>query len=131
MASLYIYKLKLNAKLQEKTLARSDMPIHHVPTVSCVNLRSQSFVFNVLISCHGQFEETKKSSLRMLKLSKLINSNAGYQNPRGMRFLRAGQLYFNNGVFSCAMVLLIIFLSKTRINFICGNTRYVYVTEFK
>ena len=42
MASFYIYKLKINAKLQEKTL-----PLN-VPTVSCVNLRSQNFVFNVL-----------------------------------------------------------------------------------
>ena len=33
MASLYIYKLKINAKLQEKALARWDMLIHHVPTV--------------------------------------------------------------------------------------------------
>ena len=39
MASLYIYKLKINAKLQEKTFARWDMSIHHVPTVSCVNLK--------------------------------------------------------------------------------------------
>ena len=65
MAFLYIYMLKINAKLQEKTLARSDMSIHHVPAVSCVNLRSQSFVFNVLISCHGRFKATKKSNLRM------------------------------------------------------------------
>ena len=43
MASLYIYKLKINAKLQEKTFARWDMSIHYVPTVSCVNVRSQSF----------------------------------------------------------------------------------------
>ena len=60
-----IYKLKINVKLQEKTLARWDLSIYHVPTVSCVNLRSQSFVFNVLISCHGRFEPTKKLSLRM------------------------------------------------------------------
>ena len=40
MASLYIYKLKINGKLQEKTLARWDMLIYHVPTVSCVNLQS-------------------------------------------------------------------------------------------
>ena len=55
MASLYIYNLKINAKLQEKTLARWDMSIHHLPTVSSTNLRSQSFVFNVLISCYGRF----------------------------------------------------------------------------
>ena len=60
MTSLYIYKLNINTKLQEKTLGRLDMSIHHVPTVSCVNLRSQSFAFNVLISCHGRFKAIKK-----------------------------------------------------------------------
>ena len=65
MASLYIYKLETNAKLQEKTLARWDMSVHHVPTVSCVNLQSQSFVFNVLINYHGRFKVTKKSSMCM------------------------------------------------------------------
>ena len=64
-ASLYIYNLKINAKLQEKTLARWDMSIHHVSTVSCVSLRSQRFVFNVLISCHDRFKATKKSSLHL------------------------------------------------------------------
>ena len=47
-----------------------------------------------------------------------------------MRFLQAGRLHFNHDIFSCAMVLLIIFLSKTRINFIYVNITYVYVTEF-
>ena len=75
------------------------MPINHVPTISCVNLRNQ-------------------------------NLSVRYQNPRDMRFLRAGRLYFNNDVFSCAMVLLIIFLSKTRINFNYVNITYVHVTEF-
>ena len=65
MASSYIYKLKINAKLQERTLARWDISIHHVPTVSCVNLQTQSFVFIILISCHGRFKATKKSSPRM------------------------------------------------------------------
>ena len=31
MYFLYIYKLKINVKLQEKTLAKWDMSIHHVP----------------------------------------------------------------------------------------------------
>ena len=44
MASWYIYKLKINAKLQERTLARWDISIHHVPTVSCVNLQTH-FLF--------------------------------------------------------------------------------------
>ena len=65
MASLYIYKLKIKAKLQEKTLARWGMSIHHVSTVNCVNLRSQSFVFKFLNSCRGWFKATIKSSLRM------------------------------------------------------------------
>ena len=60
MASMYIYKLKINAKLQEKTRAWWDMSIHHVPTVSCVNLRSQNFVFTVFTNYHGQFKATKK-----------------------------------------------------------------------
>ena len=47
-----------------------------------------------------------------------------------MKFYQAGQLYFNHGVFSFLMVLLIIFLSKARINFISVNVMYVYVTEF-
>ena len=62
MASLYIYKLKINEKLQEKTLARRDMSIHHVPTISRVNLQSQNFISNVLISCHGRFKASKKQS---------------------------------------------------------------------
>ena len=66
-----VHKLKINAKLQEKTLARWDMSIHHVPTVSCVSLGSPNFVFNILIRYHGRFKATKKSSLR-------ISSN--YQN---------------------------------------------------
>ena len=47
-----------------------------------------------------------------------------------MRFIRAGRLYFNNDVFSFTVVLLIIFFSKTRINFTYANIRYVYATEF-
>ena len=65
MASLYICKLKINAKLQGKTLARWDMSVHHVPAINSVNLQSQNFVFDVLISCHGRFKATKKSSLPM------------------------------------------------------------------
>ena len=57
MASLYIYKLKVNAKLQEKSSGRWDMSIHHEPTISYVNLQSQSFVFNGFISCHGWLKE--------------------------------------------------------------------------
>ena len=38
-----------------------------------------------------------------------------------MKFLQAGRLNSNHDVFSCAMVLLIIFLSKTRITFIYVN----------
>ena len=77
----------------------------YLSTVSCVNIRSQSFVFNDLISCHGPFKATKKSSLCMLKLSELINSSARYQNPRDMRFLRAGRLYFNNDDVSFCAIL--------------------------
>ena len=117
MASLYIYKMKINAKLQEKTLARRDLPMHHVPTVNCVNLRSQNFVFNVLISCHGRFKATKYRAAHVLKLSKL-NSSAPYETSSDIRFLQVGRLYFNHDVFSCAIVLLIISLSKTRTNFI-------------
>ena len=47
---------------------------------------------------------------------------------RDRRFL-AGRLYLNNEVFSCAMMLLIVFLSKT-INFFNVNITYVYITEF-
>ena len=42
-----------------------------------------------------------------MKLSKLITSSARYQNPRDMRFLRADRLYFNDDVFSCAVVHLV------------------------
>ena len=37
---------------------------------------------------------------------------------------------FNNDVFFCEMVLLITFLSKTRIKFIYVNITCVYLTEF-
>ena len=57
--------VKINVKLHKKTLAKRDMSIHHLPTVSCVNLLSQSFVLNVLISCYGRFKATKKSSLHI------------------------------------------------------------------
>ena len=60
--------------------------------------------------------------MHVLKLSKLITSSARYQNPRNMRFLRADRLYFNNDVFSCAMVHLVHLddetLSKKGISFI-------------
>ena len=46
-------------------------------------------------------------SAHILKLSKLITSSARYQNLRNMRFLRAYRLYFNNDVFSCAMLHLV------------------------
>ena len=61
-------------------------------------------------------------SAHILKLSKLINSSARYQNQRNMRFLRGDRLYFHNDVFSCAMVHLVHLddenLSKKRISFI-------------
>ena len=60
ITSLYIYMLKINAKLQEKSITRLDMSIHHVSTVSSVSLRSQHFVFNVLTSYHDRFKATKK-----------------------------------------------------------------------
>ena len=41
----------------------------------------------------------------------------------------SGQLYFNHDAFSCAMVLLIIFLSKTRVNFIYVNITDACVAE--
>ena len=43
MASLYICKLKINAKLQEKTLSMWDMLIHHVlfRSVVMVDLKQQ------------------------------------------------------------------------------------------
>ena len=47
-----------------------------------------------------------------------------------MGFLRAGRLYVNNNVFSCAIVLLTIFLSKIRINFIYVNITHVFLTDF-
>ena len=73
------------------------MSVQHVPIVSCGNL------------------------------SKLINSSARYQNSSDMRFLLAGRLYFNHDVFSRAMVLLIIFLSKTRINSIYVNILFTLI----
>ena len=57
MSSLYIYKLKINSKLQEKTFARWDISIHHVPTVSRVNLEAKVLFL--------MFWSTKKSSLRL------------------------------------------------------------------
>ena len=130
MGSLYIYKLKINAKLQEKTVLKVRHASRSCTIVSFFDLLSQSFVFNVLISCRDWFKATKKLSLHILKLSKLINSKPLYRNASDIRFLQAGRLYFNHDVFSCAMVLLIISLSKTRINFIYVNITYVYVTEF-
>ena len=57
--------------------------------------------------------------------SKAWNSSARYQNSSDVNFFRAGRLYFNPDVFSCAMALLIIFVSKTKVNFI-----YVNITMF-
>ena len=53
MTSLYIYKLKINAKLQETTLFKVR---HVIPPWTYPNLRSQNFIFNVSISCHGRFK---------------------------------------------------------------------------
>ena len=128
MASLYIYKLKINAKLQEKTFARWDMSIHHVPTVSCVNLKVKvlfSMFWSVVMV---DLRQQRIKFSHVLKLSKLINSSTHYQNSSDMRFLRAGRLYFIHDVFSCVQGLLIIYLSKTTINFIYVNITYVYVT---
>ena len=51
-----------------------------------------------------------------------LHKCARHQNPRNMRFLRADRLYFNNDVFSCAMVHLVHLddetLSKKGISFI-------------
>ena len=128
MTSLYIHKLKISVKLQENILARWDISVRHVPILSFVNLHSQSLVFNVLISCHGRFKATEKiESRHVLKLLKLINSRARYQNSS---FFWVGWLYFQHDVYSCAMVLLIIPLSKTRIKVTYVNIRYVYVIEF-
>ena len=65
MVFLHINKSKINPKLQEKALARWDLLIYHVSTISCVSLRSQSFVCNDFISCNGRFKVTKKSSPHM------------------------------------------------------------------
>ena len=81
---LVVYKLKISAKLQEKTLVRWDISIHYVSIVSFVNLQ---------------------------------------------RF-RAGLLCFDLVVFSCGMVLLVRFLSRTRIHFIYVSITYAYVIEF-
>ena len=101
------------------------MSIHHVFSVSYVNLRSQNFVFNASISCHARFKAKKKiESAHVLKLSKLINLRPHYQNRRDMRFLQAGQLCFNNDVFSYAMVLVIIIFIKNKNKLYLG---YCYV----
>ena len=72
----------------------------------------------------------KQQHAHVLKLSKLINLSDRYQNSSDMKFLQAGRSYFNYDFLSCAMVLLIIFLSETRINFIYVDVTYVYVTQF-
>ena len=127
MASLYIYKLKINAKLEGKSIARGDLSIHNVPTVSCV-ISEAKILF---LKCFEQFKAKKQIEFaHVLKLSKLINLSVCYQNSSDMRFLQANRLYFNLDAFSCTMVLLTIFLSKTRITFIYVNITYVYVTEF-
>ena len=51
--------VKINVKLQEKTPAKWDMSTHHVPTVSCVNLRSRNFGFNMFLMT---FLETIKTN---------------------------------------------------------------------
>ena len=60
--------------------------------------------------------------------------SARYQNPRNMRFLRADLMYFNNDVFSCAMVYLVHLdyetLSKKRNKFYYVGITYDYITGF-
>ena len=94
---LCIYKLKINPKLQEKTLERRAMSFHHVPTVSCVDLPNQSFIFKQLPWSNRNNKEIE--SAHVLKLSKLINSSASNQSPCDVRFLRAVQSCFTNEVF--------------------------------
>ena len=55
------------------------------------------------------------------------NSSACYQSSSDM----GRQIRFNHDIFFWAMVLLIIFFSKTWINFIYVIITYVYVTEFR
>ena len=72
-------------------------------------------------------------SAHVLKLSKLITSSSRYQNQRNMRFIRTDRLYFNNDVFSCAMVQLVHLddetLSKKGMFYYVSIT-YDYVTDF-
>ena len=55
--------------------------------------------------------------------------NSTTKNPRDRGFLWAGRLYVNNNVFSCAIALLPIFLSKI-INFIYVNITHVFLSHF-
>ena len=59
-----------------------------------------------------------------MKLSKLSNSSARYQNPHDMRFIM--QLYFNNDILPYVNYILI----ENKNYFIYVNITYVYVTEF-
>ena len=66
-----------------------------------------------------------------MKLSKLINSSARYQNSSNMIFLRAGRLYFNHDAFSCETVLLIILLIENKNKFYLHNLRiYLHRINF-
>ena len=76
--------------------------------------------------------DLKKQQNRVCACLETIKTNQ-FNRPLSkfydMRLLQACGLYFNHGVFFCAMALLNI-ISKTRINFIYVNITYVYVTEF-
>ena len=50
---------KNKCKIARKDTCEVEMSIHPVPTLSCVNLRSQNFVFNVLISCQGRLKQQR------------------------------------------------------------------------
>ena len=111
MASLCIYyKLQTN-------LARCDLSTHR--SCQTVNLR-RKVLFSMFWSA---------AMIGLKQQGKEINSIACYENSSDMRFLRADRLCFNHDLFSCAMVLLIIFLLKTRANFIHVNITFVYTTE--
>ena len=76
MYFLYIYKLKINVKLQEKNLAKWDKSIHHVPTAYlAVSISEAKVLFLMFWSVVMVYLNQKRNRVcTFLETIKLIES---------------------------------------------------------
>ena len=70
------------------------MSTHHILSISCFNLRSQSFIFNVLISCHGRFKATTKNRASACLFQKSLKTMQEVLKTQGEEVRGRGEAEF-------------------------------------